>query len=256
MRENCLAGKTMKNMKTCLILAALVVTLNLRAQEPEVIRVDAFEKIVASPRVHVVLSRGTTESVKLQCNGISPRKVNVVSRGNRLLIYLDHARYVEKRQRIVEHGYTRKTDRYEDVSVTAYVTYRALKSIEIRGEQELICNERLDLNKLKLIAYGRTELTLDSLLANKMKVKLYGENRLRIRAGKVDHQVYRLYGKNRIDNEGVVSETTKTSMYGEGVLRITANDEVHINAFGEPLVKVAGAARVYKGIVIGRADIQ
>ncbi len=243
-------------MRFYLLTSAVLAAASAYAQTPETIRVSAFEKIVASPRVHVVLTKGTTESVKLECNGVSPRKVNVVSRGDRLLIYLDHARFVEKKQRVVSDGFTRKIDRYEDVSVTAYVTYRELKSIEMRGEQDLVCDEPLNANKLKLIAYGTTNLMLDSLIANKVKVKLYGENRLRVRAGAVEHQVYRLYGKNRIDNQGLVSETIKTSIYGEGVLRINASDEVHINAFGEPLVKVDGNARVYKGILIGRTDIQ
>jgi hypothetical protein len=243
-------------MKISLLLAAVILSLLGRAQSAETIRVNPFEKIVISPRIHVVLTQGEKESVSLQCNGVSSKKVNVISRGDRLLIYLDHARYVEKKMRVVENSYTRKANRYEDVSVTAYITYRDLNSIEIRGEQDLICDNKLTTNKLKLIAYGKTEMYLDTLAVDKLKVKLYGENRLRINNGTVAHQVYRLYGKNRIDNQGLVSETTKTSIYGEGVLRIFANEEVHINAFGEPLVKVDGQARVYKGLLIGKAEIQ
>jgi hypothetical protein len=243
-------------MKTVTFVAALLLAGRIFAQPTETIRVGNFEKIVVSPRIHVVLKKGEKESVSLRCNGVSSKKVNVISRGEKLLIYLDHARYVEKKKRIVEDGYTRKADRYEDASVTAYITYRELKSIEVRGEQELVCDEKLDANKLKLIAYGKAEITLDTLSASKLKVKLYGENRLRVKSGLAEQQVYRLYGKNRIDNQGLVSETTKSTIYGEGTLRIYAKDEVHINAFGEPLVKVDGEARVYKGLVIGRADIQ
>ena len=243
--------------KTAIIVLFLVIGGQVYSQDQEQTQeksLSHFTKIVASPRVNVVLQKGDRESIRLTYSNISPKNVNVVVTGNKLRIFLDHARVVEKQERIYSEGHTQKKSIYRDASVTAYVTYRELKEIEVRGEQELTCQGEISTDKLKVRAYGETEIDLASLNTNKLKVSLYGENHLKIRSGEAGHQVYRLFGENRIDTRGLKSTSASTRIYGEGRLSLTT-EKLVVNAIGEPVIRVNGSPHLNKGIVIGRADI-
>lgn len=214
-----------------------------------------FTRIVASPRINVILQKGDKESIRMVCSNVDAGKVNIKVHGNTLRIYLDHARITEKQERITVEGYTQKQSIYRNASVTAYVTYRELKGLEIRGEEEILCEGEINTSKLKLKAYGESEIRLNNLNAAKFKASLYGRNSLKIIGGTVKHQTFRSFGENRIDTRGMKSETASTRVYGEGRISVTATDEIVINAFGEPEINVRGSGQVVKGILIGRVDI-
>lgn len=247
-------------MKKILILGFLLASAAfVNAQDkdqPQTQLLPRFSKIVASPRINVVLKKGDRESIRLVYNNISPEKVNVKVTRKRLRIFLDHARVVERQERTYSHRNLQRHSIYRDVSVTAYVTYRELKDIEVRGDQELVCEDELSASKLKLRAYGETDIQLTTVNTNKFKVSLYGENKLKIKSGEVGHQVYRLFGENRIDTRGLKSVSASTRIYGEGRVSLSASDQVSIHAFGEPEITVSGSPNINKGIVIGRVDIK
>ncbi len=247
--------RTMKNnLKIGLSILALSVTGLLQAQDT--LPLQPFEKIIASPRVNLILAKGDHESIRILYNDIPTSKVNVVVKGNKLKIYLDHARIVEKQVRITEDGRQHKQGIYAGSSITAYVTYKSLKSLEIRGEEELRCDDEISGDKFKLKVYGETEVRLATLHCKKFKASLYGENDLRIRSGETNRQVYRLFGENKIDTRGLKSELASARMYGEGKITLNASDEVRINAFGEPTIHVEGTSIISKGIIFGHADVR
>ena len=170
-----------------------------------------------------------------------------------LRLFLDRARIVEKQ---VPDGIRHhKRSVYSDVSVTAYVTYRELKELEIRGDGEISCETEISTEKLKLRAYGEAEIRLASLKARKFKASLYGVNRLQIRSGEAVTQVYRLFGENKVDTRGLSSTTASARIYGEGKLSLNASDKVRLNAIGEPFIMVSGNAKVSKGITVGRVSV-
>ena len=237
-----------------LVVLAVVAQAQDSTQNKEY-SVRSFSKIIVSPRINVVLQKGDRESVRLAYSNVSPNHVNVVVTGNKLRIYLDHARVVEKQERIHGNWHRHKQSIYRDASVTAYVTYRELKEIEVRGEQELTCKDAINTDKLKIRAYGETEIDIAVLNTKKFKASLYGENNLKIRSGEADHQVYRLFGENKIDTRGLASYSASTRIYGEGRLSLATSKHLFISAIGEPVIRVSGSPHVNRGIVIGRADI-
>ena len=236
------------------ILTLLIFAGSAAAQDT--ISLQPFEKIIASPHVNVILEKGDKESIRIEYNDIPKNKVNVVVRGSKLKIYLDHARIVEKQVRLHREGYSTKEGIYKDQSITAYVTYKSLKGLEIRGDQELRCNGEINADKFKLKAYGETEIHLASLHTKKFKASVYGENQVTIKSGETDRQVYRLFGENKINSRGLKSVFTTTRIYGEGTISVNATDEVHVSVMGEPRINIEGTSIVSKGIVLGKADIR
>lgn len=145
---------------------------------------------------------------------------------------------------------------YRGSSVTAYITYKELRGLEIRGEEELVCNGAINAPKFKLKVYGESEVTLASLQTNRFKASIFGANKIEIKSGVAGHQLYRLFGENKIDTQHLSSNTTASRIYGEGRLTINANDELKITAFGEPEIRLSGPAQINKNIILGRADIK
>ena len=239
--------QTIKHMKKLALSILVVIWISNKAQSQEEYSLGRFTKIIASPHVNVFLKKGNKESIKLVYWNVEPEKMNVVVHGNKLSLYLDNARIIERNR------YTNRL--YNDATVTAYVTYVDLTSVEMRGEEELYSEDTIKSRKFKLTAYGESEIRLAGIEAKKFKTSLYGENILKIKSGFSDHQVYRLFGENKIDTRGMKSTSASTRIYGEGKITLNAVKQVVINAFGEPQINVEGTASIAKGIVIGRVDI-
>src|SRR5689334_11613020 len=81
-----------------------------------------FNRIVASPRVNLILNKGDKESIRLVYHDVSKGKINIEVNRHTLAIYLDGARKVEKPERHGHYGHRRSE--YDGVSITAYVTYK------------------------------------------------------------------------------------------------------------------------------------
>jgi hypothetical protein len=212
-----------------------------------------FNKIVASPRINVILQKGNSEHIRLVYNDVHESEINIIVRGKKLFIFLENARKIEPS---VRNGAGEpRRGIYESASITAYVTYRDLEGVEIRGNQELTCNGPIESEVFTLRAYGENDITLASLNTEFFKAALYGENKLKIRDGKVLDQRYRLYGENKIDTREMKSTYTSTTIFGEGKLKVSSSEEVRVNAFGEPKIFVDGGAHVNRRLIIGRTKI-
>lgn len=243
----------MKPHKLSLILmASLLLAVNVTAQEI-VKKVRPFSRIVASPHINVILEEGESESVKLVYHNISEDRINVDVRGKTLRLYLDDARITDKLEGRGRHS---KRDVYNDVSITAYITYRTLQHLEVRGAQEVTCHSPIRSDKkFKIKAYGQNEINLVSLRTDFLKTVLYGENRLKIKGGRADYQKYKLYGENRIDASKMKSYSASAMSFGESDVRINSQDEVRVTAFGETRVSFSGDANLSRGLILGKTDI-
>jgi len=239
-----------------LITIAVAFSISVAFAQSDEQPLAAFDRIVASQFVNVVLEKGEKESIRLEYSGVNPDEVNVKIRRKKLHIYLDNARLVEKQEKFYYNGYKHSRSRYSNSYVTAYITYRELRGLEIRGEEGLVCNGAITSNKFKLKVYGENDVTLSSIQVNKFKASIFGSNQIEIKSGTAGHQLYRLFGENKIDTQNLVSNTTASRIYGEGRLTLNANDELRIIAFGEPEIRLNGPARINKGLILGSADIK
>lgn len=239
--------------KRLILLLTLISIIGHSAFSEEFTKdVPAFSRIIASPRINVILTEGEKESVQLLYYNITPDKINIEVTGNTLRIYLDDARVTEKTIKNTMGG---REGIYEGVEVTAFVTYRSLRHLEIRGNQELTCKSALHSDKLVVKAYGENEINLLSVETGYLKTRLYGENRLKIKGGRADYQKYKLYGENRIDSQDLKSYNSSATMFGESKLRIYSQDELRITSFGESTISYEGDAHVNRGLVFGNTEI-
>ncbi len=241
-------------MKT-LLASLLIVTSSLSGNAQAIEKnLGHFKKVVASPKINLVMVAGDNESVKINYSNIDPSKINIVVKNNALHIYLDGSKYTEKRERVKKDGWVEKESIYRNANVTAYVTYRRLDKLVVRGEQEADVQSAIENKKFKLSAYGECDITLASLRTGKFKASMYGQYKLKVKGGKVDTQKYKLFGENRIDTQAIQSEEIASTTYGESRLRVNVNENLRLVTFGESQVMVKGTAEVNK-VTLGEISV-
>jgi hypothetical protein len=214
----------------------------------------SFRKVVVSPRVNLILEKGEQESIRLVYTNVTPDKINIEVQRQTLRIYLNDAKVTERLERVdAHHGHKRGI--YHDVTITAYVTYRDIEHLEIRGNQELTCNSPILAERFILKAYGENEINLASVKAEYMRTSLYGGNDLRIGGGKAEFQKYKLFGENKIDTQALKSYSAIANSFGESRIKLATQDNLKVNAFGESQISYLGDANVSKGLIFGETQI-
>ena len=243
----------MKTLKHTLLLALIIIGAVNFTQAQEISKeLKSFDKIIASPKINLILEQGDQESIRLTYSNVDADKINIDVQGHTLRIYLDDAKVTEKTVRVSS---TEKRGVYHDALVTAYVTYKELEHLEIRGNQELTCKGPLKAERFTLKAYGENDINLSSLKTEYLRTSLYGENDLKIKSGKAEYQKYKLFGVNKIDTQDLKSFSATATIFGDSNLKLNTQDNLKVNAFGESQVSYNGNANVNKGLIFGQSQI-
>ncbi|HTF17196.1 MAG TPA: DUF2807 domain-containing protein [Chryseolinea sp.] len=238
------------------LIAAIVVVASashLSAQEISK-PLKSFRKIVVSPRVNLILEKGDQESIRLVYDHVTPDKINIEVNHQTLRIYLDDAKVTERQEQFSVHP-TQRRSIYHDVTITAYVTYRDIEHLEVRGNQEITCNSPILAERFTLRAYGENDIKLASVKADYMRTSLFGGNDLYIQGGKAEFQKYKLFGENKIDAQAMKSYSAIANSFGESRLKLATEDNLKVNAFGESEIEYFGDASVNKGLIFGETQI-
>ncbi len=239
--------------KLNLILVTFLLPGVLFAQEQFSKEVAKFDKIIVSPHINLVLTAGDSENVTIEYANVDPSHMNIDVNGSTLHLYLDNARIIPKTEKSDDYNY--RSEVYGNAQITAHVTYRHLEGLEIRGDQEVICESPIDAVMFKLKVYGDNYIDLASMDAQVLKVVSYGENEIIIRDGKVHDQKYTLYGTSHVDVSKLSSEFSKAKLYGESELVLHASDQLDVSAFGEPTLTYYGNPALHKNIIVGEAKL-
>lgn len=241
-------------MKALLTLLAAILIVNIGYSQDIEQKLRPFDKIVVSHKIDLVLIPGETESIRITYSGVDAHKINIDQSGHRVHVYLDDAKIFDKGEK--RRNMFDRRQRYRFASVTAYVTFKTLRLIETRGEGEVFCDGKISAKKIKIRAYGDTDIRLTYVEAKTVKARLYGDNTMKIREGDAGHINYKLYGNNEVDSRGLQSVTSNTTVYGDAKVTINVTEEVRVNAFGDHSLFVSGSPVISRGIIIGEADIR
>lgn len=241
-------------MKALFTLLAALLIVNVGFSQEIEQKLQPFDKIVVSPRIDLVLIPGQEESIRITYSGVDKEKILIEEKRGRVHVYLEDAKIYDTGEKRSKHMFDRR-QRYRYAQLTAYVTFKTLRHIEIRGDGEVFCDGHIDAKKIKIKAYGDNDIRIASLEAKIIKGRFYGDNTMRIREGEAGHMNYRLYGDNKIDTRGVRTVTSNTSIYGDGRVLMHVTREVHLTSFGDPSLYVIGSPTISKGLILGEVDI-
>ena len=226
----------------------------LVAQKQE-IKVASFDNVTVSPHIEATFVEGDREMVTILDSDVPLEKINVKVEGKTLRIYLDGAKEYTKSKKVKQDGYNERHQLYEGTQVTARISYKHLKKLSVRGEEDIRLESTLQQSDFELTVYGESDVIVNSAEIDNMKVVMYGESYLRIKEGEIGYQKYKCFGQSEVDALGVSNRTAKVTTYGESEIRISVSDRLKVTSYGESEVNYRGNPSIDKGVVLGENSI-
>lgn len=219
------------------------------------ISADDFDKVIVNPHIQVTFREGNKTSVTVEDINEPFEKFNVEVKNGVLHMYLDGARVVTKTEKIKGKGKKRKKPLYKGTVVKAVVTYKNASTFAIRGEETIVFESPLNLDKMKLNIYGESEVVVNDATVNNLKVTIFGESQLEIKKGNIGKQKFTSYGESEINTLQASSKSTRIVAYGGSNFQCNVTDRLKVTSYGEATIRYKGNPEVRKGIVIGDTEI-
>lgn len=233
----------------CLLLCLATIT---KAQDKKDYPVLPFNKLIVSPYINVVLQKGIEEKVEISRRRVDESDIHVDIDGQTLRIYLEGSRLTPRNIR--ENGMS--LEMYRDSEVTAYVTYKSLKKLSVRGDQRVVCESPLKGKKFKLKAFGDNQVILSGVETDFFKAAMYGDNRVEIDGGQSMKSKFLSFGDNEVNARHYEADFTKTTSFGDGEFSFNARDVIKVVAFGDADIQYRGGAYLERGLILGDSDIR
>ena len=246
----------MSKFKIINLLIFFVLSIGNITAQTKVIPVEHFDKVIVSPHIQVNFVMGDKESVSIESISVSEDKLNVEVSGSTLRIYLDDAKTVTKSEKVDSEEHKGKQSIYDGTIVKATITYKSLKELSLRGEQEFVCESPLELDKFVLTVYGESRVILNEVKLKSLNTTIYGESYLEIKSGSIGRHKIIAYGESEVNIPNVDTKTAKVTAYGEANIRLQVADDLKVTSYGEANITYSGDAKLNKGIVIGDATIK
>lgn len=232
---------------------ALFFANNASAQELRAVK--SFDKVIVSPYIQVKFVEGAEESVTILSNATKEENLHIEVKGKTLRIYLEDAKLFPMEEKLSNKGKIVDREYYDASTVTAIVTYKTLKEISVRGEEDFEFLSPLKRNDFQLTVYGSSTISLKEVDLKLLKATLYGESKLKIKTGNVQEQKFTSYGTSSVDAIGISNKDTRIISYGSSKFQVHADQSIKITAYGDTFLEYSGKAEIKKGINIGEVKI-
>jgi hypothetical protein len=233
----------------------LLINSNLKAQETIKLNAD-FDKIIVSPHIETIFKKGKEPSIVIQDINVPIEKFKYELKKGTLQVYLEGAKTYTKNKKTDNSYYKRKVPLYKNRVVTLIITYVDVETFSLRGEEKLTFETPLIQNECKLLIYGKSEVTINTVKVDKLDVSIYGDSFLNMENGTIKKQKITAYGASKVMAADVISKETKITVYGNGTFQLNASDKIKVSSYGEATVLYRGNAALKKGIVIGESTIK
>jgi len=210
-----------------------------------------FDKIIVSPYVQVTLVQGDKESVTVDEIHVDTGKLHIEVNDKTLRIYLEGAKDFPSNEKDYSNGYKETHPLYRNTSVVATVTYKTLKLLSFRGEEDQLCKSPINGDRFMLKIYGESNVTFNEMNLQRLSATLYGEGTLEVKAGSVKEQRYTSYGENKVNTLAINNSTGRITAYGRGDFKLNVVDRIKITSYGEAQLQYKGNPAIEKGLHIG-----
>ena len=233
----------------------LFINSNINAQKTLKL-VAKFDKIIVSPHIEAIFKKGKEPRIEIQDINVPLEKFKYELVKGTLQVYLEGAKTYTKSKKIANRNYTRKVPLYKNRVATVIITYVDVDTFSLRGEEKMTFNTPLIQDECKLLIYGKSEVTINTIKVDNLKVSIYGDSFLNMENGTIKKQKITAYGASKVMAADVVSKETKITVYGDGTFQLNASEKIKVSSYGEATVLYRGDATLKKGIIIGESTIK
>jgi hypothetical protein len=245
----------MKIKLITLLTSLLFLNGNLNAQET--IKLEtSFDKIIVSPHIEAIFKKGNTASIEIVDISVPVEKFTYELNKGTLQVYLEGAKTYTKSKKIVVRDFETKVPLYNGRVVKVIITYVDVNTFSLRGEEKITFQTPLIQDDCKLLIYGKSEVTINTIEVDNLSVSIYGESFLKMDNGRINKQKITAYGASKVMASDVITDETKLTAYGDGIFKLNVSKKFKVTSYGEVTVLYKGDAMLKKGIVIGESTIR
>jgi hypothetical protein len=238
-----------------LLTSLLFLNGNLNAQET--IKLEtSFDKIIVSPHIEAIFKKGNCASIEIVDISVPVEKFTYELNKGTLQVYLEGAKTYTKNKKIVVRYSDRKVPLYKGRVVKVIITYVDVNTFSLRGEEKITFQTPLMQDDCKLLIYGKSEVTINTIEVDNLSVSMYGESFLKMDNGSINKQKITAYGASKVMASDVITDETKLTAYGDGTFKLNVSKKFKVTSYGEATVLYKGDAALKKGIVIGESTIR
>ncbi len=243
-------------LKSVLFSATTIFFLTSVSAQQKEVKVASFDNVIISPHIEATFIEGDREIVSIDDADVDLEKLNIKVDGNTLKIYLDGAKTYTKSKKVKYDDSKERHDLYSGTQVSLTITYKHLKNLSVRGEEDFRLESPIDQSSLALSLYGESDVRIKSAVVEDLKVVIYGESYLKIDAGKSYYQKYKAYGESEVNTLGMNNKTAKITAFGESEFRVSVSDRLKVTSYGEAEINYKGDPSIDKGVVLGENSIR
>lgn len=208
-----------KSVKSLLLLVLVLgVTHSITAQK-RTVNLASFSELSYGIPGTLYLRQGA-QRVEIECSDATFAKIEFRISGDELIIESKDNR---------GWGNISKSD------LTIYVTMENIDGVNLSGSGELIGEQSINADDLKLRISGSGDITLTTS-ASDLSAEISGSGKIML-SGKANSLKARISGSGNIKAENLTVDTVDASISGSGDVYITANEEI--------TARVSGSGNVY-----------
>jgi hypothetical protein len=246
----------MMKIKLITLLTSLLFLIgNLNAQEK--IKLEtSFDKIIVSPHIEAIFKKENSASIEIVDISVPVEKCRYELNKGTLQVYLEGAKTYTKNKKIVVRDFETKVPLYKGRVVKVIITYVDVNTFSLRGEEKITFQTPLIQDDCKLLIYGKSEVTINTIEVDNLSVSIYGESFLKMDNGSINKQKITAYGASKVMASDVITDETKLTAYGDGTFKLNVSKKFKVTSYGEATVLYKGDAALKKGIVIGESTIR
>ncbi len=249
----------MKTTKQLLAIGFLLIPCIVFSQGTEIRKPSSFTKIEVSGAFDTFVEQGNEESVKIEAEGIDPKKIITEVNQNILKVY-------------VEKG------NYQNIRTKVYITYKRLEGIARGGSGDLNCKSDISATNVKISSSGSGNITIKGkikaqqhlviavsgsgdaqlgvLAADDLDLSISGSGDVQVSSGDVKKQSLSISGSGDISAFGLKSDVCSISIAGSGDVNVTANKSLEATIAGSGDVNYKGNAQLTKSRITGSGEIK
>jgi hypothetical protein len=245
----------MKIKLITLLTSLLFLNGNLNAQETIKLEIS-FDKIIVSPHIEAIFKKENSASIEIVDISVPVEKFRYELNKGTLQVYLEGAKTYTKNKKIVVRDFETKVPLYKGRVVKVIITYVDVNTFSLRGEEKITFQTPLIQDDCKLLIYGKSEVTINTIEVDNLSVSIYGESFLKMDNGSINKQKITAYGASKVMASDVITDETKLTAYGDGTFKLNVSKKFKVTSYGEATVLYKGDAALKKGIVIGESTIR
>jgi len=225
--------------------------LTVKADTSEMVdhHLSGFTSIKIAGPFEVHLTQGSVESVKLEAPADVKDRITAEVIGGVLKIHNTHDNWGWS----IKSWYSDKSVWRHHKKIVVYITAKDLNAITISGSGNMIFNEGLATNSLKLRLRG------SGSLQGKVDVKILesrvsGSGNMKL-SGSAENSTVRVVGSGNFTGPNLVTVTSAAHVSGSGKAEINASDKVDAAVRGSGDVSYTGTAKIINRSKSGSGEI-